>query len=45
VYRRVHQAYVKLLLMREVGLNYTAVGEEEPEKHCEGASVGGWCRL
>jgi hypothetical protein len=34
-YRQAQRTYLKLLLSREVGSNYTAVGEESPEKHCE----------
>ena len=36
VYRRVHRAYLRILLERAVGPTYTAMGEEELEKHCEG---------
>ena len=40
-YRRVHHAYLKILLIREVGSAYAAMEEWEIERHCEGISWEG----
>jgi hypothetical protein len=34
-YRQVHQAYLRVLLIRAVGSAYAAMDEREIEKHCE----------
>jgi hypothetical protein len=35
LYRQVHQAYLRMLLVRAVGSAYAAMEEWEIEKHCE----------
>jgi transcriptional regulator with XRE-family HTH domain len=37
-YRQVHQAYLRILLLRAVGSAYAAMDEREIEKHCEKSS-------
>jgi transcriptional regulator with XRE-family HTH domain len=40
-HRRVHQAYLRILLIREAGSAYAAMEEWEIERHCEGISWEG----
>src|SRR5215210_5848871 len=40
-YRRVHQAYLRILLIREAGSAFAAMEEWEIERHCEGISWEG----
>ena len=40
-HRNLHRAYLGVLLGREVGSAYTAMGEEALEKHCKGLSWEG----
>jgi transcriptional regulator with XRE-family HTH domain len=40
-YRQVHQAYLRILLLRTVGSAYAAMDERQIEKHCEKISFEG----